>query len=577
MTATQAPAELELRDYVSVLWRRKWVVALAVLVVAGTALALSVTQTPRYRASTEVLVRQGGSALVDPNASSGSPAVAQRTLENELRLARSRSVQIAAEDALGFDPDVSVRADANADVLTISATSTDPDVAAAVANSYAEVFIAERRESLVAEYLATAATIQDQVDVLDAEIEALRAERDAALAAVPADAVDRDAQLAAITQEYDTRIAPLQTERTRFVQLISNLDLSAQLAQGGGAQVISVARTPDGPFEPTTRQNAAIGVIVGLMLGVGAAFLLEYLDRSLRSEDDLQMASGLPTLAIVPELKGWKKGDHPHVISKEDPQSSSAEAYRGLRTSVQFLAIDRPIRAVQLTSPKPGDGKTTTSANLAYAVARAGQRVVLIDCDLRKPRIHEYFDLPNDRGFTTVLLGEARLDEVAHKLDDGSGLVVIPSGPVPPDPSELLSGRRARNLLETLRDEVDLLVIDSPPVLAVSDPLVLSTVADGVVLVASAGNTDRDQVTRAVEALRTVDAPVLGTVLNRFASKRSGSYGYGYGYGGYGTYGTYTAPAPAPNGQAHVEDRTASLDDFEPEDEPRSWRRFTRR
>lgn len=532
--------EMELRDYAAVLWHRRSVVVGIVVVLVGVAVAASLLQTSRYRASTEVLVRQvTSSSLLDPGGS--TPAVgaaAQRTLENELRLAESRTVADAATAAIGHEAEVAVSSDADADVLTFSASSTDPATAATVADAYAQVFVDQRRESLVAEYLEAAGTIHVQVERLDAELVELREERAADLAAIPAGAADRDARIAEVEQDHEARIAPLETERARFVQLISNLDLSANLAQGGAARVISSAEVPEEPYAPATERNVALALAAGLVLGVGAAFVVEHFDTSLRSADQLEVAAAAPTLASIPSLPGWKKGAAPRVVTREDPHAPTAEAYRSLRTSVQFLGIDRPIQMVQLTSPKPGDGKTTTASNLAVAVARAGQRVVLVDCDLRKPRVHDYFGLGNERGFTTVLLGEATLDEVATRIDGVPGLVVIPSGPVPPDPSELLSGKRARGLLSSLREQVDLVVVDSPPVLAVSDPLVLSGLCDGVVLVASAGNSDRDEVARAADQLRQVDAPILGTVLNRAPVGRGGTYGYG----GYGTYQAESAP-----------------------------------
>jgi polysaccharide biosynthesis transport protein len=492
--------ELELRDYLNVVQRRWKVVAVAVLVVVGVALVASLTQTPRYRSEAEVLVRQAPTAVsLGDEAATGTA----RSLANEVRQAEATAVVDEVRAAVGDEPDLDVRADSDADVLHFAASSSDATRAASAADAYAQAFIAQRRQGLVADYLASGEVLQERMTDLDAEI-------------------------ASLGVGDERRIASLEAQRQRYGELLDSLLLSAELAQGSGAQVIRPAELADGPFEPTTTRNVVLALVVGLVLGVGAAFLIEYLDTSLRTEDDLQAASGgLATLAVVPELTTWKSGDQPHLITREQPQSPSSEAYRALRTSVQFLGIDRTIGTIGFTSASPGDGKTTTAANLAVACARAGQRVVLVDCDLRKPRVHEFFGLSNAMGFTTVLLGEASLETAAHRIADEPGLVVITSGPVPPDPSELLSGKRARSLVSAVAAQADLVIIDSPPVLAVADPLVVAGMVDGMILVASAGRSARDDIGRAVEQLQLVEAPMLGTVLNR----SSGLGGYNYGYG----------------------------------------------
>ncbi len=500
MVTMNDPAELELRDYFEVLRRRWLVVAVAVAVVVGVAVLASLTQTSRYRSSAEVLIRQTPSSVaIGDQVRTGTV----RSLANEVRQAEGGAVVDAARALVGEEPDLSVRADADADVVHFSAASANATLAAQAADAYAQAFITERRQSMVAEYMASGEIIEQRMAEIDDEIDALGSD--------------------------DRRLTALQTQRDRYSELLSSLMLSAELAQGSGAQLIRPAEVAEAPFEPTTLRNAVLALVVGLVLGVGAAFLLEYLDTSLRDEDDLEAASGgLATLAVVPNLSTWRPTDAPHVITQEQPQSASAEAYRGLRTSVQFLGIDRTIGTIGFTSPSPGDGKSTTAVNLAVACARAGQRVVLVDCDLRKPRVHEFFGLSNDTGFTTVLLGEASLDTAAHRISGEPGLVVITSGPVPPDPSELLSGKRARSLINSVSAQADLVIIDAPPVLAVTDPLIVAGMVDGMILVASVGRSDRGQVTRAVEQLQLVDAPLLGTVLNR-QTAQAGRYGYGYG------------------------------------------------
>jgi polysaccharide biosynthesis transport protein len=529
MVSGDESAELELRDYLGVLRRRSMVIVATVAIVVGVAVLASFAQTERYRASTEVLVRQPTTAVSLEGAATATGTA--RSLANEVRQAEATAVLDAVRGAFGPDPQLGVRADADADVLRFTAESRDPTVAAQAADRYAEEFVQQRRAALVSDYLASSEVLQARVDELDAEAESVMSERAAAEAAVPLDAPDRDLALARIAAEVDRRTAGIAAQQQRYHELLNSLLLSAQLAQGSGAQVIRPAEVPSHPFEPMIARNAALALVVGLVLGVGAAFLLEYLDTSLRTDDDLATASGgLPVLATVPELSSWKANDAPHLATIEDPSSAQSESYRALRTAVQFLGLDRTIKTIALTSPGPGEGKSTTAANLAIICARAGQRVVLVDCDLRKPRVHEFFRLDNQRGFTTVLLGESTLESAAYRVPGVDALVVVPSGPIPPDPSELLAGYKAKSLITALAAQADLVIVDAPPVLVVSDPLVLSALVDGMILVTSARCTSRPDVERAVEHLQLVDAPMLGTVLNQVDPSMTG-YGYGYGYG----------------------------------------------
>ena len=479
--------EMTLRDYAGVVWRRKWLVIIPTVLTALVAATLSLAQTPMYRASADVLVR------LPPTASSlgaTGAVMSPRLVENELETASGSALKTEVRATVGNEPTLSVSLSEGSDVFTFTATSSDANAAAFAANTYAEQYIELQATSLIDEYAARTVVLEAQLEAIDAG-------------------------------EVD------ESRRTEYQRELENLVVSTQLARTSGAMLIDAATPPGTPYEPNTLRTVTLALVVGLLLGLGAAFLVDYLDTSLKDEDDLIRASGYPNLAVIPELKGWKEGTA-HVVTREEPFSASAEAYRHLRTAVRFMALDRQLQIVQVTSPRPGDGKTTTASNLAVAAARSGQRVVLIDCDLRKPQIHNFFSLPNEAGFTSVLLGETTLPKVAQQVSGEGNLLVVTSGPLPPDPSELLAGESVQRTLGSLGDSVDLVVLDSPPVLPVSDPLVLASFADGVILVASAESTDTRQVTRAVDRLLQVDAPLLGTVLNGFDPKDADKYTYGY-------------------------------------------------
>jgi non-specific protein-tyrosine kinase len=494
--------EMTLRDYGSVVKRRKWLVIVPVILTTVVAVAMSLAQESRYASEADVLVKEPPSATAV-----GAPErpMQERVLQNELRRAQGTEMQSQVRDVVGSEPVISVRlaASEDTDVFIFRAESADPELAAEAANVYAQVYIDGRREALTQDLLTRADVVQERLDRIETDL----------------DAADDDERV------------DLLSQKTQYEFELEALLTSVSLAEQSGASVIDAAQVPGAPFEPNTMRTAMLALVVGLLIGLGAAFLVDYLDNSLRDEDDLAKSTRLPVLAVIPKLKDWKPTDV-HVITREQPSSPPAEAYRSLRTAVQFLGVEREIAVIQVTSPRAGEGKTTTSTNLAVACARAGQRVALVDCDLRRPRVHAFFGLPNDKGFTTAMVG-ATFSEVAQKVDGEPNLAVIASGPMPPDPSELLAGRTASAFINQLRNEVDLVIIDSPPVLVVADPLVISRMADGVILVASAKQTDRREVVTAAEQLAQIDAPVIGTVLNSYDIDSGSSYDYRYSYGRY--------------------------------------------
>jgi polysaccharide biosynthesis transport protein len=320
-------------------------------------------------------------------------------------------------------------------------------------------------------------------------------------------------------------------------------------------RVVDSADPPRRPAKPNVPLNLALGLVMGLGLGVGAAFLQEHLDNTLKTSSDVERFLQLPALALIPSassqenqagLQGLyrrklgKNGDsnlaNGHDRSRVMAEATNsfsalAEAFRGLRTSVLLSSAKHPPRSLLVTSALPGEGKTTVSINLAVSLAQLGKRVLLIDCDLRRPSIHEAFDLQRDEGVVNYLTGQRDWRELAAR-NGTAHLDVLPCGPVPPDPAELLSSDAMQALVREATDEYDFVVIDSPPILNVADSRILATHVDGVVLVINGGVTTRDMVQRAQAQANEVGANVIGVVLNN-VDARGDSYGY-YGYKGYG-------------------------------------------
>jgi polysaccharide biosynthesis transport protein len=302
------------------------------------------------------------------------------------------------------------------------------------------------------------------------------------------------------------------------------------------------ARRPSAPVYPRMRRNVMMAAAGSLLLGVMMAFLLVFLDRSVKSTEDAQHATGASVLGVIPilsegEFKDNKERDR-YVF--EHPTSHVAECCRSLRTNIMFSAAERQLKTIVVSSAHQGEGKTTTVIYLGTTMAQSGQRVLLVDTDMRRPRLHESMGVSRTKGLSNLILGDQDYDDVI-KTTEVPNLYLLPCGPTPPNPAELLMGRRFEAILGELSQRFDRVILDSPPLQVVTDAVVLSKQTDGLILVARAGKTLRDQLKRAANQVRDVGATISGVIVNEFDA-RSG--GYGYYYGGY--YGGYAAdPDPA--------------------------------
>jgi non-specific protein-tyrosine kinase len=272
--------------------------------------------------------------------------------------------------------------------------------------------------------------------------------------------------------------------------------------------------------------NTMLAALVGALLGLGVAFLIEYLDDTVKTPDNVRDLTGLATLGGVVKLEGATPSDR--LVASASNRSPSAEAYRVLRTNLQFSSLDKPLSTLVLTSATPGEGKSTTAANLAIVLAQAEKRVILVDADLRRPSIHKIFRLPNHTGLSTALLDKQH-DPATYLQDtDVPCLRVLVTGPIPPNPAEMLSSSRMLEVIETLKGEADVVIFDMPPVLAVADASILAGRVDGTLLVVGVGEVRGEMLVQAVERLESVGVHPLGAVLNKLTERKSGYYYYYY-------------------------------------------------
>jgi capsular exopolysaccharide synthesis family protein len=364
----------------------------------------------------------------------------------------------------------------------------------------------------------------------------------------------RAIQYSILKQDVDTA----KSLYTEFLQKTNQAYLEVA-QQHGNIRVISPARVPKGPIGPNRQRTILMGLLLSLSVGTGLAWLLERFDDSIRNADDVNRYTQLPALAVIPaigtnnsllhgrrrkesppELLAARSGEKPTAkmqrarLMEFDGRSPASEAYRALRTGLLLSAAGNPPKTILVTSVRMEEGKTTTATNTAISLAQLGASVLLVDCDLRKPSLHDVFGTARTSGLSTYLARNVDIDEVTQDLP-GENLRMIPSGPIPPNPAELLSSERMKRLLAQLGERYDHIVLDTPPLGSVTDAVILSTMVDGVILVVHGGRNSRQAVQRACHELSAVGARIFGIVLNNVDLRREGHddyyyYSYQYSY-----------------------------------------------
>lgn len=336
----------------------------------------------------------------------------------------------------------------------------------------------------------------------------------------------------------ESRIAQLQLEASilndTYRYLLTEYE-SARLTEATIGPYINLLDPASPAFRvgTTLRQKIVLGVLVGLLLGLGGAFFLEYLDQTIKNAGDVERVIGVPVLGLIPyDAAMGRSGNGKRamitIVTRQGTDQPAAEAFRALRTNVTFVGAEKPLQFMSVTSPGPGEGKSTTAANLAAALAQGGQRTLLIDGDLRRPLIHRAFALVQEPGLTDVLAGRAAARE-AVRPEVAPGLDVLPSGSIPPNPSELLGSAAMHSLIGDLRRDYHYIIIDTPPTLPVTDASVVASSADAAILVIKSGDTEESAAQRALEQLRRVHARIAGAVLNGVSARHDRYYTY-YSY-----------------------------------------------
>jgi len=512
-------------------WLAPLILGFAVIVSAA-AYFLAASNTDLYKAQARVRV-------IDPNSDAVFNGVQirvdpKRDVETQIQLMTSVTVKDKVDERIGDDisqvTSVSFSGVGQTDLIQITVVSPSPEVAAEVANAYADVYVEQRKEQVRSSFIARA----DELLVKASELDAQMKDIDVQLASGRLSALESDTRRAQrsalVAQQVDLRSLSTQFE----VEAAS---------RSGNVEVAGRAVEPTAPFEPTPLRDAVLAGILALVFAAGVALLIDRLDNKIHTTEDVEALVGeIPVIGTIPTNQNAAKSSHRELVALD---STDAEAYRALRTNLRFSALGQKRNRILVTSAIPGEGKTTIVGNLAVVLAQSGMRVVIVSADLRKPQLEEIFGMKTKGpGLTSVLLGDTTLSEVVvqipHPTIDRAYLV--PSGQSPQNPAELLGSERMSTVLDRIESAgADFILLDSPPVLPVADALAMAHMVEGVIVVVKAGTTTRPQLTEILDRLAQVSAPVIGIVLNEVSeSRRYGPYRGRYGRYGYGRYSRYS-------------------------------------
>jgi capsular exopolysaccharide synthesis family protein len=520
---------MEIRRYLDMFKRWIWLVILSIIVAGAAAYFISSSMTPIYRASSRYLIDEAPGS--NSSANEYSQLLTEQILaQTYVEIATTRPILEETIIRLGlpFSPTglgsmISVSAPTDRQIMVISVEDTDPQRAADISNTVGDVFIEKNQERDNLRYAEPISNWQERMDAISGDIDEL----EIALSnfGEPSTA-EEEATHARLQQR-------LNEAQVRYTEAFNNLiELQRdQAKESSNIVLLESAVASYTPISPRIFLNTIIAALFGGMLALGIIFLAEYLDVSVKNQDQIQADTGLPTLGAIAKIKVSSPAES--LVAFEHPRDPLSEAYRVLRTNLGFSAIDGDLNSIVITSASPGEGKSTTTANLGVVMAQAGKRVIVIDSDLRRPMQHTIFGLTNSHGLTTALLDNVSPPGTHLKNTKIRGLRVLTSGPIPPNPAEILSSQRMRQLIETLGDEADILLFDTPPVLTVTDTAVLAPQTGGTLFVVQVGETRRDTLVQAVNRIRNSNAQVLGVLLNRIKPSHGSYYYYQY-YSSYG-------------------------------------------
>jgi non-specific protein-tyrosine kinase len=497
---------MDFRQYIAILWRRKWVIVVVIAVTVAITIVGLLRVTPTYVASTTLRVLTATAGSVDWV--DYDTRYAERLMNTYTKIAITGPVLEELVDRLGLDepPEIEVDILANTELMRITVEDQDPTVAAQVANTLAEILIVQSEKLYSGGGSAAHEILGEQMTHIEGELRQARGEYESLIAQTPQDSE----RIAAVSRSIELKEETYATLLEQYEQVRAREAMRANMLS-----IVDPAVPPQSPSKPHRKLGVALGFVVGSVSGLGLALLLESLDTTLYATQQIQEVTDLPVLGRIPTVRRqWQM-----ALFNGNPLQ--AEAFRRLRTAVFTLGRDVPLRTLLVTSAGPGEGKSTIVAHLAFSIAQAGRRTIVLDGDLRRPTLHKIFDLPNEQGLSSVLKQEATLDAAVQ--DSGiPGVRVLTSGPLPPNPAELLDSPQMTALVEQLAQQFDIVLLDTPALLAVTDAAVRAPTVDGVMLVVGRAQARREAVRAACQHLADVKARWVGVVVNR--AEQDGTY-----------------------------------------------------
>ena len=526
---------MNLRDLLRVInTRGRLIVVIVALALIGAAAATLLSPSVYTSWSTLIV----GQALTSANPDIAEITASQRLSQTYASLATNRPALQAVADDLGLpigadelQQHVTVSAPQDSTLLSIYVDYGDPQVAADIANGLAEQLVARSpsiagRDSEVQDFVnEEIAGLQDQIEDTTSQLDALLA-------------------LSITTPEQQQQIQSLESRLTSLRASYAALLAYASASSANQISVVEPAVPAVSPSSPRPALNFALAIVLGTLLALAVAFLVDNLDDSIKSREVAEQVTGAPVLGVVPLIDSDPDSFKAMLVTATNPRSAAAEAFRAIRTNLEFSEVDAAVKSILVTSSRQREGKTTVACNLAIAFARAGRNTVLIDADLRMPSVHRLFALSQSPGLTNLLRSQGtRMPEVSQATED-KNLRVVTSGTSPPNPAELLSSERMALVLKRIQADADIVIIDSPPINAVTDAAVLSRQVDGVLLVIDSGSTPQGAARRAAEALGITGARILGVAVNR---DRHASRSDGFGY-----YSMHASAEALPSRRARV-------------------------
>lgn len=534
--------EVDLKHYFRLFRNKWWFLVLMALIFLALGFAYSQTTDPVYRTTATILI--GG----DTNQNLGDLRANEVRAQTYAQLISQREVLEETLDTLNLNSGLgrlrshlTVLPVPNTQLVRITVEWSSAQTAAILANTIARTFIRQYADLQSANYAQLRDELGRQLDSLDQTIQ----ETDQAILALhdstdPADIAERN-RLEGIQAQYRQSFATIfqSYEQVRLSEFssTSNIVLSEE------------ALAPGAPIWPRMELILILSTAAGLSLAAVILLFQDYLDDSIKNADFIQNRLGLPVIAQI----GHFQAQEQPLVTFYQPRSPSAEAFRNMRMNLKYLAVDHQLKTILVTSANEAEGKSTVAANLAIVLARGGQKTVLIDGDLRLPKVNRLFNLSNHRGFSELFIDDGLDFEAVVHPSEVAGLSVITSGALPPNPSELLDTNRAREIVARLKEKTDVVVIDSPPLLAVTDAVALSQYVDGVILMVRVASTKAAMLQTAVERLRRVDANLLGVLMIDIDGKAAAYDDYYFSYGEYSAYRVdpdSTTSSVEPNGKS---------------------------